>query len=82
MDVMLALTYKTFMIGAMVLLAVGWTIYLLWDRRMKKIEASQPKVRSERLQKTSTEISDWAKKMAAFKKPTYKKPDQDESSPQ
>ena len=76
------LTYKTFMILAVVLLGVGWTIYLLWDRRMKKIEESRPKQHSARLQKTSTEVSDWAKKMAAFKKPTYKKPDQDESSAQ
>ena len=76
------LTYKTFMILAIVLLGVGWTVYLLWDRRMKKIEASRPKQRSEKLQKTNAEVSDWAKKMAAFKKPTYKKSDQDESSAQ
>jgi hypothetical protein len=74
--------YTKFMIGAVVVLAIGWAAYLLWDRRMKKIEASQPKKRSERLQKTSSEVSDWAKKMASFQKPTYKKPDQGDSSPQ
>jgi hypothetical protein len=74
--------YGKFMIVALAVLAIGWAVYYFWDRRMKKIEASRPKQRSERLQKTNAEISDWAKKMAAFQKPTYKKPDQDESSPQ
>ncbi len=71
--------YTKFMIVAIPVLAIAWVAYYLWDRRMKKIEASQPKKRSERLQKTNTELSDWAKKMAAFQKPTYKKPDEGQS---
>ncbi len=74
--------YAKFMIIGIIVLAVGWTAYFIWDWKMRQIEKSQPKVRSERLQKTNSEVSDWAKKMAAFKKPTYKRPDEDQSTPQ
>lgn len=76
------LTYKTFMIVGLVVLAIGWAIYFIWDQKMKKIEASRPKPRSDRFKKTQSEVSDWAKQMAAFKKPTYKKPEQDQSPPE
>ena len=75
------LTYKTIMIVGVLVVAIGWIVYGIWDYKMKQIEKSQPKPRSERLKKTQTEVSDWAKQMAAFKKPVYKKPD-DESTPQ
>jgi hypothetical protein len=72
--------FKAFMILAIVVLAVGWAVYFIWDQRMKKIEASRPKPRSEKFHKTQSELSDWAKKMASFQKPTYKKPEQDQST--
>ena len=74
--------YRIFMIVGLVLVAVGWIIYGIWNYKMQQQEKSQPKPRSERLQKTQSELSDWAKQMAAFKKPTYKRPDQDDSTPQ
>ena len=74
--------YRIFMIVGLVLVAVGWIIYGIWNYKMQQQEKSQPKPQSERLKKTQTEISDWAKQMAAFKKPTYKRPDQDDSTPQ
>jgi heme/copper-type cytochrome/quinol oxidase subunit 2 len=73
--------YKIFMIVGLAVVVVGWAIYFVWDHKMRQQEKNQPKPRSERLQKTQSEISDWAKQMAAFKKPVYKKPD-DESTPQ
>jgi FtsZ-interacting cell division protein ZipA len=76
------LTYRTIMIVGLIVVAVGWIIYGIWDYKMRQVEKSQPKPRSERLKKTQSEVSDWAKQMAAFKKPTYKKPDQDEPPPQ
>ncbi len=65
--------YKIFMIVGLIVVGVGWAAYFLWDYKMRKEEAKQPKQRSERLQKTHGEISDWAKKMAEFKSPAPKK---------
>ncbi len=65
--------YKTFMIVGLIVVGVGWAAYFLWDLRMRRQEARQPKQRSERLQKTQGEVSDWAKKMAQFKSPAPKK---------
>ena len=66
-------TYKLFMIIGVIVVVVGWAVYFLWDYKMRKEEAKQPKQRSERLQKTQSEISDWAKKMAQFKSPAPKR---------
>ena len=74
--------YAKFMIVGLAVIAIGWAVYFIWDYKMRQKEKSQPKIRSERFQKTSSEISDWAKKMADFKKPTYKRPEQDDSTPQ
>jgi hypothetical protein len=46
---------------------------------MRIEEKKQPKQVSQRLQKTRIELSDWAQKMAKFKKPTYKR-DQSENN--
>jgi hypothetical protein len=69
------------MIVGVIVVAVGWAIYFIWDYKMRQLEKSQPKPRSERFKKSQSELSDWAKKMAAFKKPTYKRSD-DESTPE
>lgn len=57
------------MITATVLVALGWIIYGIFEYKARQEEKKRPKVRSERLQKTQSELSDWAKKMAEFKKP-------------
>lgn len=62
-------TYAIFMIVGVLVVGIGWIAYFLWDRRMCKEEESQPKPQTERQQKTKTELSDWAKKMAEFKGP-------------
>jgi len=67
--------YKIFILIALPALAVAWVAYMLWERKMRIEEKKQPKQVSKRLQKTRGEVSDWAKKMAQFKKPTHK-PDQ------
>jgi hypothetical protein len=66
--------YKIFMLIAIPLLAIGWVAYWLWDKKMTEIEKSRPKQVSQRLQKTRSEVSDWAKKMAEFQKPKNKTP--------
>ncbi len=70
--------YKIFMLIAIPVLLIGWIAYWLWMRKMTEEEKNQPK-ESKRLRKTKGEISEWAQKMADFKKPEIKKPpDQNE----
>jgi len=46
-------------------------------RKVCEEERQQPKQESKRLKKTKSEITDWAQKMAQFKKPERKPPEQD-----
>ncbi len=64
--------YKVIMIVGVILVAGGWIAYAIWDYRLRQEEKKQPPKRSERLQKTQSEVADWAKKMAEFKKPVRK----------
>ena len=65
--------YKTFMLIALPVLAIGWVAYALWMRKVLEEEKKQPKPQSQRLTKTKSEISDWAQQMAAYKPPPRKK---------
>ena len=62
-------TYAIFMILGVIVVAGGWSAYFLWDRKMRQEEEKQPKPQSQRVQKTKSELSDWAKKMAEYKGP-------------
>jgi len=64
--------YKIFMLIAVPALAIGWIAYALWERKMREEEKKQPKQESQRLTKTKSEVSDWAKKMAEYKPPKRK----------
>jgi hypothetical protein len=66
--------YKIFMLIALPILAAAWIAYALWMRKVREEEKQQPKVTSGRLQKTRSEVTDWAKKMAAFQPPKRKPP--------
>jgi len=66
--------FKIFMIIAIPALIIGWIAYWLWMRKIIEEEKKQPKKESQRLTKTKGEISEWAQKMANFKKPEIKKP--------
>jgi len=72
-------TYVIFMIVGVIIVVGGWTAYFLWDYKMRKEEEKQPKPQSQRVQKTKSELSDWAKKMAEFKGPP-KRPTQGEGT--
>ena len=61
--------YSIFMIVGVLAVGIGWLAYFLWDYRLRKEEEKQPKPRSARYQKTQSELSDWAKKMAQHKSP-------------
>ena len=70
------------MIVATVLVAGGWIAYAIHEHKLNQEEKKRPKVRSERLQKTHSELSDWAKKMAEFKKPVAKRQAQGDADDQ
>ena len=69
--------YKIFMLIALPLLAIGWIAYAIWMHKIREEEEKQPRQVSKRLQKSRSEVSDWAQKLKDFKKPTHKPPDQD-----
>lgn len=61
--------FWSLMIVASILVAVGWIVYAIYEHKARQEEKKRPKVRSERLRKTQSEMADWAKKMAEYKKP-------------
>jgi len=75
--------FTIIMIIAVVGLAVAWAVYGYYEYKARQEEKKQPKQVSERLQKTRSEVVDWAKKLAEYKPPVPKKPaDQDKSEPE
>jgi hypothetical protein len=72
--------YKIFMLIAVPALIIGWVAYAYWIRKVCEEEKQQPKQESQRLKKTKSEIADWAQKMAQFKKPERKPPDQSDQT--
>jgi hypothetical protein len=62
-------TYAILMTIGVPVVILGWIAYFLWDRKMAKEEKTQPKPQSERVKKTKSELSDWAKKMSEYKGP-------------
>jgi hypothetical protein len=65
--------YKIFMIIGVIVVGGGWIAYGIYEYKMRQEEKKQPKQRSTRLKKSQGEVSDWAKQMAAFKKPVAKR---------
>ena len=74
--------YTVFMLIAIPVLAIAWIAYALWERKIREEEKNQPKPQSQRLVKTKTEVSDWAKKMAEYQPPKPKKTWSDEEPAQ
>ncbi|HSV99460.1 MAG TPA: hypothetical protein VLI39_04760 [Sedimentisphaerales bacterium] len=69
--------YGIFMILGVLVVGGGWIAYWLHNRKLDREEAMQPKQYSQQRKKTSSEVSDWAKKMAEFKGPP-KRPGSDQ----
>jgi len=65
--------YKIFMLIALLLLAIGWIAYAIWMHKVREEEKKAGKPTSQRLQKTRSEVADWAQKLAKFEPPTRKK---------
>jgi uncharacterized membrane protein YciS (DUF1049 family) len=72
--------FTIIMIVAVVGLAIAWAIYGYYEYKARQEEKKQPKQVSERLQKSRSEVVDWARKLAEYKPPVPKKPaEQDQS---
>jgi predicted negative regulator of RcsB-dependent stress response len=67
--------FWTLLILAAAVVVVGWIGYGIWEWRERKLEKEQPKQRSEKYQQATSAVSDYAKKLAEFKKTTYKRDD-------
>lgn len=61
--------FKIVMLIAVAGLAIAWVIYGIYDYRLRQKEKNQPRQVSEHLQKTRSEVVDWAKKLAEYKPP-------------
>lgn len=64
---------------------LGWIAYGIWNWYQNKLEKQRPRQRSERYQQATNSVADYAKKLAEFKKPTYKRDEsqqKDTSPPQ
>jgi len=72
--------YKIFMLIAVPALAIGWIVYWLRERKIAEEEKNQPRKESQRLQKSKTQVSDWAQKMAEFKPPKRKFEDDEDKA--
>jgi len=64
--------YKIFMLVMVPAVIIGWVAHYLYMRKIQEEEAKEPPKESERLTKTKSEVSDWAKKMADFESPREK----------
>jgi len=58
--------YKIFMLIMVPALAIAWLAYYLYMRKVCQEEKKMPK---PHLQKTRSEVADWAKKMAEYQPP-------------
>jgi Flp pilus assembly protein TadB len=70
------------MLIALPVLAIAWIAYALWMRKVRKEEEQQGRPTSQRLQKTKSEVADWAKKMAEFESPGRRKKAEQEKQQQ
>ncbi len=53
----------------------GWIAYGIYEYRERKLEKQRPKERSERYKEATNSMAEYAKKLAEFKKPAYKRDD-------
>ncbi len=71
--------FKIVILITVIILAIGWIIYGIFEYKMRQEEKKHTRKPSERLQKTRSEVVEWAKKMAEFQPPKHKKPTEDDS---
>ena len=61
--------YKIFMLISVPVLGIGWYLYWRWNKKMEEEAKNRPKPVSKQLEKSRSEVSDWAKKLASSESP-------------
>lgn len=67
--------YKTFMIVAIAVIALGWITYGVYNFIMDQREKKRPS-RSQRLEEARGSMADYAKKIAKFERKRYQQDQQ------
>ena len=71
--------FWTLIITGAAAVGIGWIAYGIYEYRERKLEKQRPKERSERYKQATDSVADYAKKLAEFKKPAYKRDDSTQS---
>ena len=66
--------YKYFMSIGLAVVGLGWIIYGIYNYIADRREKNQSEVRSQQYEQAQGSMTDYAKKMATFKKKRYDKP--------
>ena len=64
--------FKTIMIIAATIVALGWIAYGIWALKIRADEKNKPRKPSERLQDARRDVADYARKVKEFQKPAPK----------
>jgi hypothetical protein len=67
--------FWTLLIIGSAIVGLGWIAYGIYEYRERKLEKQRPKERSERYRQATNSMTEYAKKLAEFKKTTYKRDD-------
>jgi hypothetical protein len=65
--------YKWFVIIGFSVIIVGWVAYGIYNYIEDQKEKKQPKARSDKYEQAQQSMTEYAKKMAGFKKKRYDK---------
>lgn len=68
--------FRTIWIIAAITLAIAWVIYGIWRIIDYIQEKKRPKPKTKHLQQVKKSFEEYEKKMANYKKPTYKRDDE------
>jgi uncharacterized membrane-anchored protein YhcB (DUF1043 family) len=70
------ITYKI-LIGAAIIVVIGWIAYGIWWYRVLQEEKKQPNKKTEHLEKVKKSFEEYTKKMAEFKLKPHERKERD-----
>ena len=69
--------FKFVIIPLAIIVALGWAAYGIYTLIIRRQEKTQPRQKSERLEKAQDSLAEYARKMAEYKKKPYQREDED-----
>jgi hypothetical protein len=72
--------FKIILLVAAIIIALGWGAYGIWWYMTFKSEKTTPRGSSQRLQDARKSMKDYAEKMKTYKRKTYERDDERDSS--